>query len=150
MPQSLARVYIHLVYSTKGREPFLTDGVREPLRRDQAAVLQNLGYSPVLINSVEDHVHSLFELGRTVAIAGAVEEVKSSSSKWIKTQDPSLIAFSWQAGYGAFSVSRSNVDQVRRYIESQREHHRRLSFQDEFREMLRRHGLGFDERYGWD
>jgi len=113
-------------------------------------VLQNLGCPPVLINSVEDHTHALFELARTVTIAAAVEEVKSSSSKWIKSQGPEFASFAWQAGYGAFSVSRSNLHQVRRYVESQREHHRCVTFQDEFREFLRRHGIGFDERHVWD
>lgn len=150
MPQSLARVHIHLVYSTKNREPFLIDTVRESLHRYQAVVLQNLGCPAVLINSVEDHIHTLFELSRTVTIAGAVEEVKKTSSKWIKTQGPEFGAFAWQTGYGAFSVSVSSIDRVRRYIEDQRAHHRSSTFQDEFREMLHRHGVGFDERYVWD
>ncbi len=93
-------------------------------------------------------MHALFELSRTMTIASAVEEVKKSSSKWIKTQG--VAPFAWQAGYGAFAVSESNVDQVRRYIDGQREHHRTMSFQDEYRGLLRRHNVEFDEQYVWD
>ena len=150
MPQSLARVPIHLIYSTKLREPLITEPVRDSLHRYQASILTNLGCEPIIINSVEDHIHALFELSRTVTIADVVEEIKKSSSKWLKTMGPELSPFAWQAGYGAFGVSVSNMDQVRRSIESQREHHRELSFQDEFREFLRRHNIPFDERYVWD
>jgi putative transposase len=104
----------------------------------------------VLINSVEDHAHVLFDLARTVSISQAVEDVKKSSSKWIKTQGPEFAAFAWQAGYGAFAVSESNVETVRHYIAGQREHHRKKSFQEEYRAFLLRHNLTFDERYVWD
>lgn len=124
--------------------------MRESLHRYQAGILANLGCEPVIINSVEDHVHALFELSRTATFATVVEEIKKSSSKWMKTQGPEFALFAWQAGYGAFAVSVSNIDQVCRYIEHQREHHRHLSFQDEFRELLRRHGVSFDERYVWE
>lgn len=150
MPQSLARLHIHLVYSTKGRTPCLADDLRADLHAYQASVLQGLGCDPVIINSVEDHVHALFDLSRTVSVAAAVEEVKKSSSRWIKAKRPELNGFAWQAGYGAFAVSRSKVNPVRRYIENQREHHRSMSFQDELRALLRRHGIAFDERYVWD
>jgi len=150
MPQSLARIPIHLIYSTKNRDPLITDSVRELLHRYQAGIFANLGCEPIIINSVEDHAHALFELSRTVTIAEVVEEVKKSSSKWMKAQGPALAHFAWQAGYGAFAVSVSNIDQVRRYIENQREHHRDLSFQVEFREFLNRHNIPFDERYVWD
>ena len=150
MPQSLARLHIHLVFSTKNRENLITDGVRESLHAYMATVLQNLGCTPVLINSVEDHTHLLFDLSRTVAVSQAVEDVKKSSSKWIKTQGGEFAAFSWQAGYGAFAVSESNVPAVRDYIANQREHHRKKSFQEEYRQFLERHGIAFDERYVWD
>jgi putative transposase len=150
MPQSLARIPIHLVFSTKGRAPWLTDGVRDALHRCMAAVLQDVGCRPVLINSVEDHVHSLFELGRTVAVSAAVEAVKSSSSRWIKTQGDQFGKFAWQSGCGAFAVSESNVADVLRYVADQREHHRKRSFEDEYRALLDRHGIDFDERYVWD
>jgi len=116
-----------------------------------ATVLQNLeGCAPVLINSVEDHVHLLFDLARTVALSVAVEVVKRSSSKWMKTQGQEFADFAWQAGYGAFAVSESNTDGVRSYIANQRDHHRSRSFQDEFRQFLARHRISYDERYVWD
>ena len=150
MPQSLARLHIHLVFSTKNREPRITDSVRDSLHAYMATVLQNLGCAPVLINSVEDHIHNLFELARTVSVSQAVEEVKKSSSKWIKTQGANFAGFAWQAGYGAFAVSESNVGVVREYIAGQREHHRKKSFQEEYRQFLERHRVAFDERYVWD
>jgi REP element-mobilizing transposase RayT len=104
----------------------------------------------VLINSVQDHVHILFELGRTIAVSGAVEEVKKTSSKWIKTQGNEFARFGWQTGYGAFAVSESNVAAVREYIASQQEHHRKKSFQEEYRAFLKRHNVAFDEKYMWD
>ena len=150
MPQSLARLHIHLIFSTKNREPLLHDAVRDSLHRYMASVLQNFGCQPVLINSVADHVHVLFELGRTVAVSAAVEEVKKTSSKWIKTQGNEFAAFAWQAGYGAFAVSESNVAAVREYIAGQQEHHRKNSFQEEYRSFLERHRITCDERYMWD
>ena len=150
MPQSLARLHAHLVFSTKNREPLITDAVRDSLHAYMATVLQNLGCAPVLINSVEDHAHLLFDLARTVSISQAVEDVKKASSKWIKTQGPEFASFAWQSGYGAFAVSESNVEAVREYIANQREHHRKKSFQEEYRQFLERHRIAFDERYVWD
>ena len=150
MPQSLARLHIHLVFSTKNRERIITDDVRSPLHAYMATVLQNLGCAPVLINSVEDHAHLLFDLARTVSISQVVEEVKKSSSKWIKTQGQEFAGFAWQAGYGAFAVSESNVGTVRTYIANQREHHRTKTFQEEYRAFLERHNVAFDESYVWD
>lgn len=150
MPQSLARLHIHLIFSTKNRERLLHESIRDSLHRYLATVLQNLGCAPVLINSVEDHVHVLFELARTVALSKAVEEIKTSSSKWIKTQGPEYRGFAWQAGYGAFAVSESNVDAVRNYIAGQAEHHRKKSFQEEYRAFLEGYRVAFDEKYMWD
>jgi REP element-mobilizing transposase RayT len=115
-----------------------------------ATVLQGLQCPATLINSVEDHVHILFELSRTVTISQAVEDVKKSSSKWIKIQCPECAEFAWQAGYGAFAVSESNVQAVRDYIADQNEHHRQKSFQEEYRAFLERHHVAYDERYVWD
>ena len=150
MPQSLARIHIHLIFSTKNRERLLSDEIRSDLHAYMATILNNIRCSAVLINSVEDHVHALLELGRTVSVSDAVEEVKKHSSKWIKTQDPHLKNFAWQTGYGAFAVSESNVDAVLKYIADQQEHHRVRTFQDEYRAFLKKHSLDFDERYVWD
>jgi len=113
-------------------------------------VLGNLKCPAVLINSVENHVHLLFQLARTVALSKAVEEVKKSSSKWLKTQSPELSQFAWQNGYGAFSVSESLAPQVANYIKNQQEHHRLKTFQDEYREFMKKHRIEYDERYVWD
>jgi REP element-mobilizing transposase RayT len=143
MSQSLARVVLHVVFSTKNRVPFLKEpGLRARLHAYMAGVLQNIGCEPILIGGVEDHVHILCNLSRTVTIAGMVEEAKKSPSKWMKEQGP--------GGYGAFSVSESNVEQVRAYVATQEEHHRKVSFQDEFRAICRKHGVEIDERYVWD
>jgi len=150
MSQSLARLCVHLVFSTKHREPFLHDLIRADLHAYMATVLKNLGCPVLIINSVKDHVHILLDLGRTISASAAVEEVKKSSSKWIKTQGVELSTFAWQAGYGAFAVSESNVAAVRKYIATQAEHHRKTSFQDEYRAFLTKHNITFDERYVWD
>ena len=150
MPQSLARLHVHLIFSTKNREPLLHDAIRDSLHRYMATVLQNFNCPAALINSVEDHVHILFELARTVSVSAAVEEVKTTSSKWIKTQGNEYAAFAWQAGYGAFAVSESNVPAVREYIAAQQEHHRKKSFQEEYRAFLERHHVFFDEKYVLD
>ena len=150
MPQSLARIYLHLIFSTKGRAPTINDRIRDPLHGYMATVLKNLGCHANLINSVDDHVHLLFELGRTVAVSKVVEDVKKSSSKWLKTQPAGAGDFAWQNGYGVFSVSHSNFEVVRDYIASQREHHRKRTFQEELRTLLEKHGVAYDDRYIWD
>ena len=150
MPQSLANVYIHLIFSTKDRKGCLCDQVRPDLHSYMATVLGNLECPVVLVNSVEDHVHVLFRLGRMATIAKAVEEVKKSSSKWLKTQSEQLAHFSWQSGYGAFSVSESIAPQVANYIKNQQEHHREKTFQEEYREFLEKHHIKYDESYVWD
>jgi REP element-mobilizing transposase RayT len=149
MPQSLSRMVVHLVFSTKNREPFLRDReLRTRLHAYMAGILQELHCEPVLINGFEDHVHVLCNLSRTLSLAKVVEELKKSSSKWMKEQG--LVGFYWQAGYGAFSVSQSNVESVRNYIAGQEEHHQTVSFQEEYRAFCRRHGVALDERYAWD
>src|SRR5687768_563257 len=141
MPQSLANLYVHLIFSTKERFSFLSPKVRPDLHAYMATVLANLNSPAVLINSVADNVHILFNMGRTVTLAQVVEDVKKSSSKWIKTQDPEFGQFAWQAGYGGFSVSESNVPKVANYIRGQEEHHRVRTFQEEYRGFLAKHKI---------
>ncbi len=150
MAQSLTKNLVHLVFSTKNRACLIHDDLRADLHAYIATVLKNMECPALIINSVEDHVHILFILHRTVALSSAVGELKSSSSKWLKTQSDQLAAFAWQAGFGAFSVSESNVAAVRQYIENQKEHHRKISFQDELRLFLSKHRVEYDERYLWD
>ena len=113
-----------------------------------AGILQNLQCPSIQIGGTADHVHTLFSLTRTRSIAEVVEELKKSSSRWMKQQG--VKRFSWQAGYGAFSINESQVRTVVRYISGQEDHHRRLSFQDEFRRFLARYEVTYDERYIWD
>jgi REP element-mobilizing transposase RayT len=152
MPQSLAKVIVHLVYSTKNRTPWLADpGLRAELFAYKATILKNNIDSPaILIGGAADHVHILSLLSRKYAIKDVVEEVKTETSKWLKKQSPSLADFHWQSGYGIFSVSESNVEQVKQYIARQDDHHRQMSFQEEFRLLCERHGIKIDERYVWD
>ncbi len=151
MPQSLARIVLHVVFSTKNRVPFLKNtDLRPRLHSYMAGILQNIGCEPILIGGVEDHVHILCNLSRTVTIAGLVEKAKKSPSKWMKEQGPDHGDFYWQGGYGAFSVSQSNVEQVRAYIAMQEEHHHQVTFQEEFRALCRKHGMEINERYVWD
>jgi putative transposase len=148
MPQSLANILIHAIWSTKGRRPLISDDVRAGLHGYMAGVLKNLESPALIINSVTDHVHILCQLSKNVATCKLLEEVKKSSSKWMKEQG--VLDFAWQNGYGVFSVSQSNVGAVRKYIESQAEHHKKRDFKAEFREFCKRHDVAIDERYVWD
>ena len=149
MPQSLSQIYIHLVFSTKGRLPLISETIAPDLYAYMAKVFYDECRSPAkLIGGVEDHIHVLFNLARTWCAADVVEAIKTSTSKWMKTQG--VPRFAWQTGYGAFSVSRSNLETVENYIHRQREHHRRQKFKEEFRGLLKRHDVEYDERYVWD
>lgn len=151
MPQSLSQIYIHLVFSTKNRQPFIDDTISADLYSYMATVFHDECASTAkIIGGVEDHVHTLFNLSRTQTIADVVEAIKTSTSKWIKKQDAKYREFYWQTGYGAFSVSRSNVDAVTKYIRDQKEHHRKTGFQNEFRGLLKKQEVEYDERYVWD
>jgi REP element-mobilizing transposase RayT len=138
------------VFSTKNRTPCLDAAIRPEVYSYLAGILQNWERPAIIIGGVADHVHVLFGLSKNVALCKAVEEVKRGSSKWIKTKGIAFSDFYWQNGYGAFSVSPSNVEAVRRYIANQDEHHKKVTFQDEFREFCRKHGVEWDERYVWD
>jgi len=116
----------------------------------QAGIFKEWESPALIIGGVEDHLHALFSLSKNHPLKKIVEEVKKGSSKWMKTEGPRNAEFYWQAGYGAFSVSLSSLGSVMRYIENQDEHHRKMTFQDELRELLRRHQIEFDERYVWD
>ncbi|QEG39122.1 transposase [Roseimaritima ulvae] len=152
MSQSLARVYLHCVFSTKQRRPFLRDsGLRNELFPYMATVFKNEFNSHALrIGGVEDHIHALVTLPRVVTIAELIKVAKTETSKWVKQHAKGVSTFSWQGGYGAFSVSQSNVEAVSHYIDHQEKHHLKESFKDEFRKLCRRHGIELDERYAWD
>ena len=151
MPQSLSVVYVHLVFSTKDRRPFLRERkVRESLHAYLGDISKRLDCPPILVGGVEDHVHMLARLGRTITQAEWVKEVKRVSNHWLKEHDVELANFEWQGGYADFSVSQSNLKQVQEYIAQQEEHHRTMTFQDELRSLLRKHHVECDECYVWE
>jgi REP element-mobilizing transposase RayT len=150
MPQSLSKLHVHLIFSTKLREPLLLRPFRERVHAYLATVLNNLDSPAQKIGGMSDHVHIIFRMSKNHALAKVVETVKTSSSKWIKIQSPALRAFHWQNGYGGFSVSPSDVEGVAEYINCQEEHHRVVSFQEEYRKFLQTYGVEYDERYVWD
>ena len=150
MPQSLSKVILHIIFSTKNREAWLDSDVRPRMHAYLATVCRNLGAELVRVGGVADHVHIVTTLPRTVSQAEFIEQIKKSSSKWIKPLDPRYRGFFWQRGYSAFSVSSSHLDAVLQYVEEQPGHHRVRTFQEEYSELLRKHGVEFNERYVWD
>ena len=149
MSQSLARNMVHLIFSTKGREPFITPALRPKLHAYLAGIFAACDSPAIAVGGVDDHVHALFVLSKTRALAKVVEEVKKGSSKWAK-DNGGPAGFYWQGGYGAFSVSPSSEAEVVRYIARQEERHKRETFQAEFRLFLAKHHVEYDERYVWD
>jgi len=150
MGQSLVKNYLHIVFSTKHRQPLIHPPYENELHSYLGGVCKNLERQPIKIGGYTDHVHILCMLSKKIALMKLVEEVKSHSSKWVKTLDTSLQNFYSQDGYGAFSVNPRGVPKVIHYIGNQHEHHRKKTFQDEFRIILKEHGVEYDERYVWD
>jgi putative transposase len=151
MPQSLGKILVHTVFSTKDRRPCLRDKpLRDELHRYLGGILLNLECQPIIVGGVEDHVHILSTLSRTCEAAEMVKELKRGSSLWLKTRSREQPDFAWQNGYGIFSIGFSQIGSVRDYIAAQEEHHRKVSFQDELRQLLNRYEIEFDERYVWD
>ena len=151
MSQSLAQVWLHIVFSTKDRQVFLKDAAfRDEMFRMLSHHVEQAGFYPKLSGGWIDHVHVVCGLARTVTIAGLLEHIKTETSKWAKKTSPEVSAFSWQKGYGAFSVSQSNLNAVLDYVERQEKHHTRRSFQDEYRELCKKHEVAIDERYAWE
>jgi putative transposase len=138
-----------LIFSTKHREPLISEAIGPRLHGYMVGILNNLKSPSIQTGGVSDHVHSLFTLSRTLSQAALVEELKKSTSKWMKAEGGAP-GFSWQAGYGAFSIGESQAESVIRYIQHQEEHHRTLSFQEESRRFLERYKVAYDERYVWD
>ena len=150
MPQSLVKIYVHTIFSTKNREPLIDREISDQLFSYLAGICNGLECFPEKIGGYDDHVHILSLLSKKIAVMKFLEELKTASSSWIKKQNKRYANFYWQRGYGAFSVSASEVDRVKKYIELQREHHRTIAFQEEYRKILRQHGIDFNERYVWD
>ena len=150
MGQSLVKNYIHIVFSTKHREPFIYPQVEEELHAYLGGVCKNLECLPIKVGGYTDHIHILCMLSKKIALMKLLEEVKSHSSKWMKTKGDDLKNFYWQDGYGAFSVSSTDVDSVIRYIEKQKQHHEKKTFKDEYISFLKKYNVEYDERYVWN
>jgi REP element-mobilizing transposase RayT len=150
MPQSLTHILIHLVFSTHNRIPFLRDpGLRDEMQRMLGGVSNTLHCQSLIVGGTEDHVHLLAHQARTIALADWIKELKRQSSAWIKRRSAALDDFEWQGGYGAFSVSRSGRQKVIDYIGTQEAHHRKETFQDEYRRLLKLHDIDWNEEYVW-
>lgn len=150
MPHTFTNLLVHVVFSTKDRQPFLDTELRPRLFPYMGGIVRELGGVPLALNGPNDHVHALVTVPATLALADLMRVLKTNSSRWVHEQWPQRCSFAWQTGYGAFSVSKSNAPEVERYITGQEEHHRHVSFQEEFLAFLRRHGIAFNERYVWD
>lgn len=149
MAHTYTNLLVHAVFSTKDREPVLSAEVRDRLCPYLGGIVHEMGGRALAINGVEDHVHSLISIPPTVCVADVMRVLKANSSKWIHETWPGLRSFAWQTGYGAFSVSQSQADGVSEYIDRQEEHHKRMTFQEEFLALLKRHGISYDPRYVW-
>ena len=150
MPQSLANVLIHVIFSTKNRLPLITTEIQQELYAYLATACQSCQCPAHRIGGTSDHVHLIASLSRTASIADWIGSVKADSSKWAKTNGRRYARFAWQGGYGAFSIGQSQLGRVKAYIGRQEEHHRVRTFQEEFREFLKKYEVQYDERYVWD
>ena len=150
MPQSLSLVILHIIFSTKDRAALINPETRPKLHAYLATVARNADCEAYRVGGVGDHVHIALRLSRTVTIAKLVEELKTSSSKWMKAQSPMLAEFAWQRGYACFSVGPTDLEALNEYIDDQDEHHRKRTFQEEFRMFLKKYGVKYDEAYVWD
>lgn len=150
MPQSLAQILVHLVFSTKNREPWLDDDLRNELHGYIGGIVENKKGTLLKSGSVPDHIHLVIAHPRTTAPSGLVQDIKTGSSRWLKTKGAKYVNFHWQSGYGIFSISPSHRAVLEQYIANQAEHHRKVTFQEEYRRLLNRYEMVFDERYVWD
>ena len=150
MGQSLVKNYVHIVFSTKCRQPLIYPPYEDELHSYLGGICKSMDYQPIKIGGYTDHVHMLCRLSQKIALMKLLEEVKSHSSKWMKTKDRSLSNFYWQNGYGAFSVNPAEAGAVIAYIANQHAHHSKKNFQDEYREYLNYYDVDYDERYVWD
>jgi putative transposase len=150
MPQSLVRNYLHIVFSTKYRQPIIKDSIAPRLYQYMGGICRALDSSAIKIGGHYDHVHILCMMSRTISVAELVKKIKGSSSAWVKSVDDELAKFQWQNGYGAFSVGENYVFSVSEYISNQSVHHGNVDFKQEFLAILREHKMEFEEKYLWD
>ncbi len=150
MPQSLVHNYMHITFSTKDRYPFIDKNISEQLYSYLGGICKNLECNPIIIGGHKDHIHILCLLSRKIALMKLIEELKSHSSKWIKTKNKMYQSFYWQRGYGGFSVNPTEIGIVEKYILEQDIHHIKKTFQDEYKTFLNKYKIKFDEKYVWD
>jgi REP element-mobilizing transposase RayT len=150
MGQSLVKNYLHIVFSTKHRAPLIDEQIEDELHRYLGGICNKLECQVIKVGGYTDHIHILCMLSKKIALIKLLEELKSHSSKWIKTKGDKYKTFYWQDGYGAFSVKPSEVDVVINYIANQKEHHKKKTFQIEYKAFLKKYGVEYDERYVWD
>ncbi len=149
MSQSLSKLYVHLVFHIKDQSPTIREEDTPDLFAYLGSIIKDNQSIPIIINGTSDHLHIFFVLSKNVALASIVEEIKKHSSRWIKTRDAHYSLFAWQGGYGGFSVSSSLHDKTKKYIENQKEHHKTMTFRDEYLMFLKEYGVDYDERFLW-
>ena len=150
MANTFTSLHYHVIFSTKNREPWISQGVEERIWKFLGGIAHENGMKTLLVGGMPDHIHLALALPPTQSVSKAMQLLKGGSSKWIKDALPGMRAFAWQDGYGAFSVSKSNLQEVVAYIQNQREHHRVKTFKEEFLAILVRHEIDYEERYLWD
>jgi putative transposase len=148
--QSLSKILVHIVFSTKNHAPMLSQKMHSELFGYIAGILKNLDSKAIIINGTQDHIHILCQLSKNHSPSEIVQKIKSNSSKWAKSKSPNLADFQWQNGYGVFSVSESNLNAVKTYIQTQQQHHKKLSFQEEFKKLLDKHNIEYDNEHLWN
>lgn len=150
MPRTYTNLLTHIIFSTKQRQPFITDNIKPRLHSYIGGIFRELHGVAYNVGGVTDHVHLLVSMPPALSISDAVRTIKTNSSKWMKQQGDDFKSFEWQNGFGAFAVSQSNMNDVARYIAEQEEHHRTRTFQEEYIAFLERHGIEYDKRYVFD
>jgi REP element-mobilizing transposase RayT len=150
MAQSLAKIYLHIIFSTKNRQSFIKPEIEIELHKYMAGILRNIDCTAIKISGISDHIHILNTMSRTISISKMLGILKKDSSKWLKTKGNEYKNFHWQNGYGVFSVGLLEVNEVKTYIENQYNHHRKKTFMEEYRELLKKYHMEYDERYVWD
>lgn len=149
MAQSLSKLYVHIIFHTKYNQDLIDAAIETELYAYIGGIIKANGSFPIKINGIKNHIHILASMSKNIALAKFVEEIKRNSSRWIKTKDVQYQGFAWQGGYAGYSVSQSVVAKVERYIDNQKEHHKTISFQDEYRKFLDEYGIDYDENYLW-
>ena len=150
MPQSLTKIYLHIVFSTKHRQPLIDDEIKDALHEYLGGICRELECIPVQIGGYYDHVHILCSLSKKITVIKLLEEIKKSSSKWVKTKGADYGGFYWQDGYAAFSVSYKDLEAISEYIRNQHKHHNKETYQDECRALFKKYNIEYDEKYVWD